>query len=96
MSLQVPTLEEFQALAREVAELKRRLEGGSPATDRGFLTPKQVAKRCGVANAQVYAALKSGRLKADARPGMGKAAVYRIQPADAQAWYDAFVAKANG
>jgi excisionase family DNA binding protein len=96
MSLQVPTLEEFQALAREVAELKRRVEGGVSSTDRAFLTPKQVAKRLGVGNDQVYAALKSGRLKADSRPGMGKAAVHRIQPADAQAWYDAFVAKANG
>jgi hypothetical protein len=42
----------------------------------------------------VYAALDSGRLRGRGAPGQGqRALVWRIQPDEARAWYEAFVAK---
>lgn len=97
MTVAVVTKEEHDAVVRRLVELERTVadlakSGAAPA--REYLTPRQVAKRCGVGNDQVYAALESGRLKGQSVKRGGKHGhAWRIRPEDARAWYEAFIAK---
>lgn len=91
MTVAVVTKEEYDALAAEVAELKAglaELRAAAPTT-RAYLTPKGVAARHGVRQADVYAACEDGRLPAERRPHSAGRVSYRIQPEDAAAWYAA-------
>lgn len=100
MTVAVVTKEEHDAALARLAALERRLAlveqgGGAAGRAREYLTPKQVARSFGVGHDVVYAALDSGRLAAEPRPGGKHGRLWRIQPDAARAWYQAFVAKGS-
>jgi hypothetical protein len=93
VSVKVVTEDELKPVLARLGELEQQvkdLAGGSRAKARAYLTPVEVAKRHGVRHAIVYEALESGKLAAEKRPHP-RGTAYRIQPADAQRWYDAHV-----
>lgn len=91
MSVAVVTKDEADVLAARIAALEAtvaELKAAAP-TARAYLTPKEVAARHGVRFSVVYAACDDGRLPAEKTSRAGRVA-YRIQPADAAAWYVAY------
>ena len=91
-TVSIPEASDHEALAARVAHLEdmlaacvKDLQTVRTAAIDPDLTPREVARMLRMASDKVYAAIKSGELPAQLRPGRGGMA-YRVRRSDAEAW----------